>query len=93
MTEKLALDDLSFYTKTIITDTDCALEDAWKVENIMRNFTLHSTLDWLSRTQFRREARKAYDILQDESADLQEYFDELERRGEEVRKAIAEKAL
>lgn len=89
--DELAFDDLSFYTKTILTDTGCALDDAWKVEDIMRNFTLHSTLDWLSRAQFRREARKAYKILQEQRADMQEYFDDLERRGEEVRKAIAER--
>jgi hypothetical protein len=91
MTEKLIFDDLGFYQQTIVTDTNCALEDAWKVEDIMRNFTLHSTLDWLSRAQFRREAHKAYKILQHEGGDMQEYFDHLQRHGEDVRRAIAEK--
>jgi hypothetical protein len=71
----LTCDDLSFYQQMIVEDTGCALEDAYKVEQIMRDFVLHSTLDWLSRAQYRREARKSYKILQDEHLAFEEYFD------------------
>lgn len=79
-------DDLGFYQQTIVTDTGCALEDAFKVERIMREFVLHSTLDWLSRAQFRREARKAYKILQDERPEFEHYFAENHRLCQEFLK-------
>ena len=34
-------------------------DEAVCVENVMREFVLHSTLDWLSAPQFRAAARKA----------------------------------
>jgi len=92
MTDNLTFDDLGFYQKTIVMDTGCALEDAFKVERIMRDFVLHSTLDWLSRPQFRREARKAYKMLQDEREEFEEYFATLRKHNSFFQEARPQEA-
>lgn len=85
--ETLTFDDLRHYGKTIVMDTRCPLEDASKVECLMRDEIFHSTLDWLSRAQFRRGAREAHQLLQDDRAFYDHYFAEMRRVFEEGRAA------
>jgi hypothetical protein len=77
--EFLQFDDLSYYGKTIVMDTNCALEDAAKVECVMRDHVLHSPLDALSRPQFRRLAREAYELLQAERPLFEDHFAQVRR--------------
>lgn len=83
--EPLRFEDLGHYGKTIVMDTRCALEDAAKVEVLMRDFVLHSTLDCLTRAQFRRVAREAYQLLQAERPMFDEYFAQTRRVYEEMK--------
>ncbi len=86
---KVTWDDLRFYGRLIVIDTNCALEDASKIENIMRDDIFHSTLDWLSRTQFRRGAREAYQLLQENRAEYEEFFATMRRAFDEARATAA----
>ncbi|MBM3861553.1 MAG: hypothetical protein FJ395_18160 [Verrucomicrobia bacterium] len=52
-------------------DTDCTAADAPMVEEIMRNDVFHSTLDWQTRAEFRKGAREAARLLE-ENRDLYE---------------------
>jgi hypothetical protein len=70
----LTFDDLSDYQQMIVEDVGCALEDAYKIEDIMRNDVFHSTLDWQSRAEFRRGARKAFKMYQKDRAGYEEMF-------------------
>ena len=91
--ETLCFDDLGHYGKTIVVDTGCALSDATKVEVLMRDFVLHSTLDWLSRAQFRRVAREAYELLQAERPMFDDYFAQTRRAYEEMKAANEHRVL
>jgi hypothetical protein len=50
----------------IMADTGCTVDEAGLVEDIMRNEVFHSTLDWQSRAEFRRGAKKAWRIYQED---------------------------
>lgn len=51
------------YRQMIVSATGCIPADAPVIEDIMRNDILHSTLDWLSRTDFDTVAREAANLL------------------------------
>lgn len=63
---------MSQYEKMIIRDAGCNPKDAGMIEHIMREDIFHSTLDWQTRAQFRRAARKAAKMLK-ENRDLHEF--------------------
>ena len=55
---------MSSYQAMIIEDTGCNLADAAMIEHIMREDIFHSTLDWQTRAELRRAARKAAKLLE-----------------------------
>jgi hypothetical protein len=65
---------MNHYEQMIVEDTGCPPEEAYKVEAVMRLDVFHSTLDWQSRAEFRRGARKAWRLLNENRADYEEYF-------------------
>jgi hypothetical protein len=65
---------MNWYEQMIVEDTGCPPEEAGKVETVMRLDVFHSTLDWQSRAEFRRGARKAWRLLNENRADYEEYF-------------------
>ena len=82
---------MSTYQDMIIEDIGCSPDDAVMIEHIMREDIFHSTLDWQTRPQLCRAARKAAKILA-ENRDLYE----LERAYacaifEEMQQAAAQK--
>jgi hypothetical protein len=52
-------------------DTGCTAADAPMLEEIMRNDVFHSTLDWQTRAEFRKGAKEAARLLE-ENRDLYE---------------------
>ena len=58
----------------IVEATGCPPEEASKVETVLRLDVFHSTLDWQSAAEFRRGARKAWRLLNENRADYEEYF-------------------
>jgi hypothetical protein len=79
------------YQNMIIEDTGCTPSDAIMIENIMRDEIFHSTLDWQSRAEFSRGARRAYQLLKQDRAfyeeaslQLRAVFEEGRRREVEV---------
>ncbi len=62
------------YDEMIVEDTGCSPADAVMVEYIIREEIFHSTLDWQTRTQFRKAAKKAAKMLQADRATYEEYF-------------------
>jgi len=64
----------AYYDEMIVEDTGCSPEDAVMIEHIIREEIFHSTLDWQTRAQFRRAARKAAKMLQADRATYEEYF-------------------
>lgn len=53
---------MSIYKEMIITATGCTESEAYDVEDIMRNDIVHSTLDWLTKRQFNKAAKEAYEV-------------------------------
>lgn len=53
---------LSYYAKLIIESTGCKESEVAEVEDIMRNDVVHSTLDWLTKAQFKKYAKQAYEV-------------------------------
>ncbi len=51
------------YEKDIMDLLKFSHEEAIIVEDLMRNEVLHSTLDWLSESEFKKAARKAARIF------------------------------
>lgn len=54
---------LSCYQKLIVEATECDPKDAAEIEDIMRDVIFHSTLDWQTKRQFDKGARKAKKLL------------------------------
>lgn len=79
-----------FYQDTIIEDTGCTPSDAIMVENIMRDEVFHSTLDWQSRAEFKRGARRAYQLLNADRSTYEEWFAAVRRNFEEGKRREAE---
>ncbi len=75
----LTFEDLSDYQQMVVEDTGCALEDAYKLVQIMRDDVFHSTLDWQSREEFRRGARKANKLFQEDHEDYEAWFSQMRR--------------
>ncbi len=92
MNDELRSENLSHYEKIIVMDTRCVLEDASKIECLMRDHIFHSTLDCLSRAQFRRGAREALQLLQAERSLFDGYFAETRRVFAAGRKADQQEA-
>jgi len=51
-----------YYNKRIQQITGCNEQQATEIEEIMREDILHSTLDWLSRSQFEKATKEALQI-------------------------------
>ena len=51
---------LSPYQQDIVAATGCDADDAERIEDIMRNHIVHSTLDWLGPAEFAAAARAAH---------------------------------
>ncbi len=62
------------YQEMIIEDTNCTHDDAVMIEQIMREDVFHSTLDWQSRANFRKGARDAIKMLNENRLEYEEYF-------------------
>lgn len=50
------------YKESILAATKCKEHEVAEVEDLMRNVILHSTLDWLSKSQFNKAAKEAYEL-------------------------------
>ena len=75
---------MSSYRAMILEDTGCTTGDAGLIEHIMREDVFHSTLDWQTRAELRRAARRAATILaqnrdlyEQERAQTQAIFEEM----------------
>jgi len=53
----------SLYHQLIKAATGCEDIDLGEIEELMREEIFHSTLDWQSKAQFNRGARKAHKLL------------------------------
>ncbi len=56
--------DIGPYERDIIAQLGCSPQDATMVEDIMRHFVFHSTLDRQSRTELDCGAREAWAMLE-----------------------------
>jgi hypothetical protein len=52
-----SISNVGSYQKIIMRQLGCTWQDATTVEDIMRRFLFHSTLDWQSREELDRGAR------------------------------------
>ena len=86
--DELTFDDLSHYQQQAMEYSGCAIEDAFKVEQIMRDDVFHSTLDWQSEAELRRGARKALKLLRENRADYEFYFAENHRLCQEFLRGV-----
>ncbi len=93
MTDIRKFEDLSYLEKTIVTDTNCDYGDAWKVERVMRDDIVRAPLDALSRPQFRRMAREAFELLNAEREMFENYFVQTRRAYEEMKAANEHRVL
>lgn len=59
------------YVRDIIGILGCTADEANIVEDIMRNEVFHSTLDWQTEAEFRRGARQAWRLFQENRADYE----------------------
>lgn len=59
------MDKLTHYQQSILEITGCKPEEASEIEEIMRETILHSTLDWLSKEQFKKTALEAQEVHQE----------------------------
>ena len=50
------------YQKLIIESTGCNENEVFEIEMHMRDDILHSTLDWLSKSEFVQVAKEAYEL-------------------------------
>lgn len=96
---KLEIEDLSFNARLAMKFTNCSVEDAPMIANIMSDDVFHSTLDWQTEAELRRGAREAQQLLEENRADyeaLRDYgrrvFEEGMARSEAEAKAKASKA-
>ena len=63
------------YRRRIQRLTQCSSDDASKIEQIMRDDTLHTVaLDWLSPGEFQAAALEAASLLDANRAAYEEYF-------------------
>ena len=76
---------MSSYQQAIIEDTGCTPSDASMIEHIMREDIFHSTLDWQTRAELRRAARKAAKILAKDRPLYEGYFAKTRAVIEEMR--------
>jgi hypothetical protein len=51
------------YSQQIIKTTNCDPADAPRIEEIMRDYIFHSTLDWQTARQFNNGAKKAKEFM------------------------------
>lgn len=93
MTNILKSEDLGYVQKTILVDTNCELGDAWKIEHLMREDIVRAPLDALSRPQFRRMAREAFELLNAEREMFENYFVQTRRAYEEMKAANEHRVL
>lgn len=56
---------MNAYAKFIIDETNCSLDEAFEIEEIMREEIFHSTLDWQTPEQFRVGALAALEIFRE----------------------------
>ena len=54
---------MNIYQQIIVEVTGAGTKDAEYIEDIMRNDIFHSTLDWQTRAQLGRAAKKAVKLL------------------------------
>jgi hypothetical protein len=83
---------MSSYREAIIEDTGCNPDDAGMTEHIMREDIFHSTLDWQTRAELRRAARKAAKILAQDRPLYEEYFTKTRAVFEEMRQTAQQNA-
>ncbi len=55
---------LNDYQRMIVSMTGCAESQAAKIEDVMRNIILNSTLSWLSKAQFKKAAKEAVEVIE-----------------------------
>lgn len=53
----------SQYKSLIRETTKCSEEEAWEIEDIMRNGIFMSTLDWQTKKQLQKAAKTAYQVV------------------------------
>lgn len=73
------------YQKDIMCLLGCTPHDAAMVEDIMRRFVFHSTLDWQSEQEFNKGAREAWQLLEEEREMFEEFYAAARSCREEMR--------
>jgi hypothetical protein len=73
------------YQRYIIQHLGCTPQDAAMVEDIMRRFVFHSTLDWQSDKQFRKGVLEAWEMLESDRPMFEEFYAAARRCSEEMR--------
>lgn len=73
---------MTHYQQSIAAATGCGAEDAAAIEEIMRQDVVHSTLDWLSPTQFNQAAKEAAALHATEQAVIEARRAEFQRLAE-----------
>jgi hypothetical protein len=66
--------DIGPYEPNIIEQLGCSPHDAVMVEDIMRRFIFHSTLDWQSERQFKNGVLEAWALLESDRAMFEEFY-------------------
>ena len=62
------------YQRDILRQLGCSREDAAMVEDIMRRFVFHSTLDWQSERQFQKGVQEAWELLESDRGMFEEFY-------------------
>ena len=56
---------MTLYEEIIMQGCGCTADEVAEVEDILRQDVFHSTLDWQTKAQLKRGAKKAYAIYKD----------------------------
>lgn len=65
---------MNAYERDIVDLLDCSEADAVMIEYIIREEIFHSTLDWQTKAEFDRAARKAAKLLAADRQTYEEFF-------------------
>ena len=66
--------DIGPYERDIIEQLGCSPQDAVMVEDIMRRFVFHSTLDWQRERQFQKGVLEAWELLESDRGMFEEFY-------------------
>lgn len=77
--------EIGAYERDIIEQLGCSPQDAAMVEDIMRRFVFHSSLDWQSDRRFRKGVLEAWEMLESDRAIFEKFYAGAKRCYEEMK--------